>query len=74
VTNLLPGSFVTKENHVKFEALEGLKRIPNFNYRLGGAPTPGVDRGQQGVDPKPAPKPMTEVELSFIMGDHKPKK
>ena len=58
---------------MKFEALEGLKRIPNFNYRLGGAPTPGVDRGQHQA-PKAVPKPMTEVELSFVMGDHKPKK
>lgn len=58
---------------MKFEALEGLKRIPNFNYRLGGAPTPGVDRGQHQA-PKAVSKPMKQVELDFLIGDHLPKK
>ena len=71
VTNLLPGTYYWGST-MKYEAPSGLKRIPNnFNHRLGGAPTPDVDRGPRQA-PKVVPKQMSQVELDFNIGNHLP--
>lgn len=58
---------------MKYEAPWGLEKLNNFDYRLGGAPTPNIDYSPD-QSKVPAPKPMSQIELDFIRGNHPPKK